>query len=409
MKILHTVESYLPIRNGMSEVVRQISERLVQEGIDVTVATSFSKERQFDQINGVKVVSFNIEGNYALGYKGDPESYREFLQTNDFDIIVNFAAQQWATDICLELLSKLSAKKIFVPTGFSGLYNPVFSEYYDKMKTWMKEYDMNVFLSNDYRDINFARIQYIDKIIVIPNGASEEEFGKGVSNLNFKKTLNIPSSHKIILHVGSYTGYKGHDEAVEIFLKANIRNSSLVFVGSNLNLECDNYFLDKIFWFRRFKLFKLLSLRYYKAFLVFLWRSRKRSFFNIYALRISREETISLFHSSNLFLFPSNIECSPIVLFESIASRTPFLVSDVGNSKEIIEWTGGGILLPTRIDGKGLSHADIAESARILNEVLSDESKLRYLQNQGFSSWQSKFTWEKITQEYKKLFISLLN
>ena len=35
---------------------------------------------------------------------------------------------------------------------------------------------MNVFLSNDYQDINFARENGVKKIILIPNGASEDEF-----------------------------------------------------------------------------------------------------------------------------------------------------------------------------------------------------------------------------------------
>ena len=45
MKILHTVESYLPARHGMSEVVRQVSERLVAKGHEVTVATSTPSAR----------------------------------------------------------------------------------------------------------------------------------------------------------------------------------------------------------------------------------------------------------------------------------------------------------------------------------------------------------------------------
>jgi glycosyltransferase involved in cell wall biosynthesis len=52
---------------------------------------------------------------------------------------------------------------------------------------------------------------------------------------------------------------------------------------------------------------------------------------------LSRIETLAAYHQADLFLFPSNIECSPLVLFESIASKTPFLTTDVGNAKEIIE------------------------------------------------------------------------
>ena len=40
MKILHTVELYHPSQGGMQEVVKQISERLVKLGHEVTVATT---------------------------------------------------------------------------------------------------------------------------------------------------------------------------------------------------------------------------------------------------------------------------------------------------------------------------------------------------------------------------------
>ena len=44
MKILHTVEFYHPSVGGMQEVVKQLSERLVRLGHNVTVATSQLKE-----------------------------------------------------------------------------------------------------------------------------------------------------------------------------------------------------------------------------------------------------------------------------------------------------------------------------------------------------------------------------
>ena len=126
MKILHTVESYLPARHGMSEVVRQISERLVQRGHHVTVATSNDQRRQTSQIEGVDVRYFDVYGKSAIGIWGDASGYQKFLLDFNPDVIVNFAAQQWATDLTLPLLSRLKARKVFVPTGFSALGDPIF-------------------------------------------------------------------------------------------------------------------------------------------------------------------------------------------------------------------------------------------------------------------------------------------
>ncbi|WP_094584261.1 glycosyltransferase [Synechococcus sp. BO 8801] len=104
MKILHTVESYLPARHGMSEVVRQISERLVARGHDVTVATRSDPARTGDSIEGVKVRGFDVQGKSAVGVWGDVSGYQRYLLGSDADVIVNFAAQQWATDLMLPLL-----------------------------------------------------------------------------------------------------------------------------------------------------------------------------------------------------------------------------------------------------------------------------------------------------------------
>ena len=72
MKIVHTVESYLPAHHGMAEVVRQLSEGLVQLGHDVVILTSFHPERQIiSEINGVTIISFSISGNSVKGINGD--------------------------------------------------------------------------------------------------------------------------------------------------------------------------------------------------------------------------------------------------------------------------------------------------------------------------------------------------
>ncbi|MBI5324348.1 MAG: hypothetical protein HZB41_03560 [Ignavibacteriae bacterium] len=157
LKILHTVESYLPSRSGMAEVTRQISERLVAKGHEVTIATSALGDREDLKINGVNVEEFSINGNYVRGIKGEKDKYIEFLQDSKYHVITNFAAQQWATDLAFPVLSKLKSKKVFVPTGFSGLYLKNYKKYYSKMSDWMKLYDMNIFLSEKYGDIDFAR------------------------------------------------------------------------------------------------------------------------------------------------------------------------------------------------------------------------------------------------------------
>lgn len=368
MNILHTVESYCPEVSGMSKVVQQLSERLVKLGHNVTVATTKeSKRKSKKYINGVKIIEFNIWGKSAFKVFGETKKYQDFLVNSSFDIVTNFAAQQWATDLMLPMMGKMRAKKVFVPTGFSGLYSPLYQNYYQNMKKWMKEYDMNIFLSNNYQDINFARKNNIKNITVIPNGASKEEFLSN-SKINIRKKLGIPDNHFLVLNVSSHTGKKGHTETIKIFNKANIKNSTLLIIGKRSNLLRGCYL--------KCQLAKLIGSK------------------NILIKDLLREETVGAFKTADIFLFTSKIECSPLVLFESMAAKLPFLTTNTGNAKEIIKWSRGGKLLPN----------DINKSAKILKKCHLNPSKLKKLGKDGHKAWLNKFTWEEIALQYENIY-----
>ena len=109
------MEQYPPAIGGMSEVVKQLSTYMAKFGHDITVATTHHPDRKSNVIDGVKVESFQIAGNAVGGMRGECQRYQEFLLNGDFDIIVNFAAQQWATDLMLPLLNQIRAKKFLCP------------------------------------------------------------------------------------------------------------------------------------------------------------------------------------------------------------------------------------------------------------------------------------------------------
>jgi len=350
MKILHTSESYYPEVGGMSEMVQQISEQLILLGHEVTVATGKSIKRRNKIINGVRLVEFGEKR----------EGYQEFIKNSTFDVIANFAAQQWATNLILPILDQLNAKKVFVPVGFSGLQLPWYWGYYQTMKKWIKQYDANIFLSNNYRDINFARKYKAKNIKVIPNGVNANEFLKK-TNVDIRKKLGIPDDHFLVLNVSSHTGLKGHLEALRIFIKANIPNATYLNIGKHSKSKFSCYWHCQIL--------KALSTK------------------NILIKDLTREQTVAAFKSADIFLFTSKVECSPIVLFECVAAGTPFLTTDVGNAREIIGWTKGGKLLPTNIN----------ESAKILTDAYNHPLKKP-------PNLADKFTWKKIAREYERMY-----
>ena len=158
MKILFTVEFYEPRKGGAEEVVKQIAERMAKAGNEVVVATTFFEGRDFDELNGVKIESFKISGNLVNGIKGSKgeiERYKKLLRDN-FDVIFNYAAQSWTTDLTFDVLGKIKAKKVLVPCGYSGLKNPKYKEYFE-----LEKYPIS-------KNINQQKVCFVSNHLVTP-------------------------------------------------------------------------------------------------------------------------------------------------------------------------------------------------------------------------------------------------
>lgn len=409
MNILHCVESYAPSKTGMAEQVRQVSERLVAAGHSVTVATSHHPERVTPVIKGVTVLSFDVSGNLAYGISGCVQKYRNFLIESEFDVVVFFAAQQWATDAALDLLPQIAGGKVFTPVGLSGLKNPVYAQYFQNLPTYMHLFDAHIFLSSTYQDIHFARQHGIQALHVIPNGADEDEFSQ-TPDPNILCHLDIKTKSTIAL-VGNHTSVKGHLDAMKIFSAADIHDVTLCIVGCegiheyrSLRNMARNALLHRTLnvWGPGCRhvcadmAAKLNNSHRFK-------QTRKQ----ISLYELSRPDLISFLHAADFMLFPSNVECSPIVLFEAAASGTPFLSTDVGNAREIARWTGGGDILPTTDWRKGMRKAVQGPSAQMLAERFNDVAWRRQCATSAKDAWSKRFTWGRIATQYLEVYQSL--
>jgi glycosyltransferase involved in cell wall biosynthesis len=204
--------------------------------------------------------------------------------------------------------------------------------------------------------------------------------------VDVRSLLGIPDKHLLILHVGSHTGLKGHAEAIRIFSLARIRQATLLLLGNSWPGGCS------IRCQRAERRFARSPLR---------WLDQKR----LVIREFSREETVAAFHTADLFLFPSRVECSPIVLFECMASRTPFLSTDVGNAREIARWSGSGEILPTAARRNGYRKARVWPSSAALTRLIKNALLRQSMAESGFAAWKQRFTWEKIAREYESLYL----
>lgn len=382
------MEFYPPSQGGAQEVVRQLSERMAKAGHDVTVATTSLPERKTKTLNGVKIKEFAIQGKLATKITGETKEYQEFLVGGDFDIVMNYAAQQWATDLAFEVLDKIKPKKILVPCGYSSLDHPDFKNYYSKLPTFLKKYDASIYNSPTYQDIKFAKKNNLKNLYVIPNGADEREFTNLSGRRKFRKRFGI--KHFFILTVGSHTGSKGHDEALDVFEHFPFP-CTFVIVGNKIEGGCYEKCLQRA------------------EELNFLKRRRLKK---VVLLNLNREDTVAALKSADLFLFLSNREASPVVLFEAAAAGLPFISSAAGNSTEIAEWTGAGIVTKTiphhgRIGSDDVS-VDIQETVNLLKRLWLNPLRRHKMGKWGRKNWRKKYTWDHITEQYLQLYEEVL-
>lgn len=389
LNILHTVEFYYPSIGGAQEVVRHLSERLVKAGHSVTIATTKLSDRKSLIHNGVKIVEFEVSGNKVNGYKGkDVKKYQDFLVNSKFDVVMNYAAQQWTVDLFFEVIDKVSARKVLVPCGYSALYDDNYADYFKKLPTTLKKYDATIYLSENYRDINFARQHSIDNIRVIPNGADENEF---TDPLSPERKQFLRNKYGIggftIMTIGLY-GEKGHLDTLRVFKRLPILKGTFVSVGHTR--PGDGHYDE----------FARQAER----------TNMSRKFLGKRVVMIDgneREDIRDLLKMADVFVFLSNIEASPLVLFEAGAAGTPFLSTSAGNSSEIAKWTGGGIIVKSHPSHNSRVVADQKDTLIKLTRLAHSPALRKKLGDRARKTWSEKYTWERLAKEYESLYLEI--
>lgn len=420
MKILICSDSYYPSVGGVQIVLQQIAERLVKRGHSITVATSKLKERISTNHNNILIKEFDVSGNYNRGLTGEVQKYCDYVLSENYDVLLMKAAQSWTFDALMDDLYKIKKRKVFIPCGFSGLHYPYYKKYFNKMPTALRQFDHLIFYADNYRDINFAREHNINNFSVIPNGASEIEFSVK-PDASTRDRFGIGNNEILLLTVGTFTGGKGHFEAASAFQLAKFDRPATLILNGNMPDKQAKLTITRLAK-EYFKMGPLSMLkRIYNDLLLFTGIkkvAKKRDWNdvakevnsnetdkNIIITDLKRDDLIQFFLNADLFVFASNIEYSPLVLYESAAAGLPFLSVPVGNATEIVEWTQGGVICPAPSDKNGRTTVDPQVLADNISSLLRNEALLKKLSKDGRKNWEKKFTWDRISLEYEKVLL----
>ncbi|PIR87691.1 MAG: hypothetical protein COU10_03405 [Candidatus Harrisonbacteria bacterium CG10_big_fil_rev_8_21_14_0_10_45_28] len=379
MKILHTVEFYEPCKGGAEEVVKQLSECLVAMGHDVTVATTVDKDRTPGKINGVLVLSFDISGNKVVGFRageGEIERYKNLLHEEDFDLILNYAAQSWPTDLMYDELHSIKAKKILVPCGYSGLNDKKYKEYFEKLPDYLARYNSLVYMSENYQDKKFGDEHgFSDKGIVIPNGVSMQEFDNKRTYWHFPG-LNKIKTERIAISISNHYKKKGHSFVIKAFKMMGRKDTTLAIIGQ---LPSG----------RGLKKIAHIVLDYWHCWLMSILNRRIK----LVSGR-DREMVLGAYAAADVFLFGSEVECAPLVTYEAMASNVVFITRPVGNVLDHKDYIK---IVKTPV-----------QMAQVANDVLDNEEARQMIVAKAREYCEKNHNWAKIVKQYESLYNTVL-
>ncbi|MEW6001827.1 MAG: glycosyltransferase family 4 protein [Nitrospirota bacterium] len=362
MKILITCETYYPFVGGVSLACQYIAEGLAAKH-SIEVATGYLPYRTASQHKNVVIREFNIKGCLSIGIHGEKSKYIDFLRTWDGDVMLNYAAQCWPTDLAMTNIVDLKYKKILIPCGYSGLIGGLKMRiahwfYFLRLPKYLKHYDELVYLSSDYIDSRYNKRRGIMGGVVIGNGININEFNESAS-VAFRKKYGINTPY-LLLTVSNHQIVKRHEFIIDAFSKMKNKESTLVILSSRAE-GC----------FKKCKSSSEIS------------NGRI-----ILITNIPRRDVISAYFSADIFLFASKIECFPLTIIESLGAGVPFISTPCGNVPDL----PGGIII-------GSSE----EMARTADKLLEERDYRCKLGEEGKRFCHEHFTWDHIIEQYEDL------
>ena len=202
----------------------------------------------------------------------------------------------------------------------------------------MRRFDQLVFLSRcrnfgRFLDHRLARLAGFKKFSIIPNGAHVREFNDETLP-DFRAEFGIGSG-PLLLCVANYCDRKNQVMALRAFRRAQLDGATLVLIGSELNDYAKALQQLDAELQRTCPAGRVLMLE-----------------------KLSRTQTCAAFRAADLFVLSARAETQPIVLLEAMASRTPWLSTDVGCVAEL----PGGIVAHSEDDMAGKMNALAADS-----------------------------------------------
>ncbi len=368
MTILITTEQFPPLKSGIATVVSELAKALSDLGHIITIATAKRPERNPSDYPHLTIREFDIRGGFGNFYRGETQSYVDFVLNATYDVIINECVQTWNSDLLFPYLSKIKGVKILHSHGLS-LYRAKSKNPWAKLKALfyyrtlihhLNQYDKVMVLSLVASEIPYFKRHHFNNFEILPNGVPLELIAQEA------KTI---SDTPLLLSISNFFPMKNQELILKAFYLTH-SSAPLVFIGSK---ELHGY-LD--------------TLKQLKHSLDSLYGRRDVRFYT----ELSRKETLDYLNRATLFLHGSKLEAFPMVILEAMATATPWICTNVGNVEEL----SGGIIIDSA-----------EEMAKAIDTLLNDKQFYSHYSNEALSSIHNTYDYKSICFALEKKLLTL--
>jgi glycosyltransferase involved in cell wall biosynthesis len=388
MKVLIATFSFPPEKDGVAMASAACAQIFCRKGWSVEVATfRLVTARSLADWQGICGHEFAISGtlHFRDSYRGPLDSYREFLLSDQWDVII-FQGYSWPLDLAVPLLDRISAKKVLVSHGYGALlWAPVPKFPFGlgalalsvlrslRMLRCINKIDRWVFLSPrtdlcSYYDHWLARKVHHTGVRVIPNGLNPTQRGVGS---RFRQAFGIPADVLVFLCVGYFSRGKNQKMALQAYRQAALPNSRLVFIAPECNA-----------WMERCQEADLA------------YPSPAANSGVLWLTKLSREMTLDSFAASDIYLSSSLGETQPISILEAMRECKPWIALRAGC---ISEFPGG------------LCVSSFREMVLAIRRLGTGPEESKNLGQSGRQAVETKYSMDRFDNAYCQLVEELIS
>lgn len=318
-RILISTFTYPPADNGVANSVYLQAQMILRLGYSVDVLTAGSTYTESKE-NNVSVIRFPVTGRGRLlsPHKGAISELNSYLSKHSWDIVLMNCWQAWSTNCLIDYFIKhLRKERLYlISHGVSTNSNyHVFPLNLIRRILW---WPYKAFAIQKY-------LRLITGLVVLRDYYDNDRF------FDYKKARQLHVPVKIIPNVARFNPNKLKRPSIR-FSDKELASGFILSVG-NYSHEKNEFFVLKAYKDSRLTdiPFIIVGHKYngYSAKLMDYANKWKLS--NVhFCERLSKEEIDWLYKHATIFLYGSKIDCLPMVILDSLASKTLCISTDVG-------------------------------------------------------------------------------